>query len=129
MDVKHYLTAIAIAFLLAFCAGCQNTLPKPTNANGSLNYSVAEAEAEITYRNATTDAAAYISGCRIGTVTLGCSEDTYAKIKAADADAYAKLLLARTAVSQVNPDAHGIDRAINALQVALTLLQNLIPKH
>jgi hypothetical protein len=30
--VKQYLTAIAIAILLALCAGCNTTLHKPTTA-------------------------------------------------------------------------------------------------
>ena len=121
---------LILAFLLCVplaLAGCANKLPKPVNANGSVNPTVAVAEAEISYANAAHAATAYISTCHAAPTTLGCSESKITQIKAADAKAYAALQAAEAAAKSMPAGASGIDRYIADLNAALILLQALLP--
>ena len=122
------ITRFVIAGLLALTmAACANTLPKPTNANGSINPSVAVAEAEISYANAAHGATAYISTCHAVPSTIGCSETKIAQIKQADAKAYAALQAAEAAAKSMPAGGSGIDRYIAELNAALIFLQALLP--
>lgn len=125
------IAAILFAFTLAVVAGCTHTLPKPTNANGSINPSVAMAEAEISYANAAHAATAYIANCHAVPTTLGCSEQKIQQIKVADQKAYTALQSAESAVKTLPAGAEGIDKAIATLNAALVFLQSFItpPAH
>lgn len=125
--LKVFIAASLLACCVLF-AGCANTLPKPVNANGSVNPSVAVAEAAITYRNAATDAATYITTCHAAPTTIGCSEATITALKSADAKAYTAVEAAITAVKTLPAGATGIDAAIADMSAAIAFLQGLLPK-
>lgn len=120
--MKRIATLICVLAL----AGCINHLPKPTNANGSVNPTVAVAEAEITYANLAHGATAYISTCHGAPTTPGCSEQKIQQIKVADKKAYDALQAAENAVKTLPAGAEGIDKAIASLQAALVFLQSFV---
>lgn len=116
---------VALSFLLAVCAGCVNHLPKPTNANGSINPSVTVAEAEITFRNYAADSAKYAQTCHAQPTTVGCSEATITNLKTASNKAWVALQAAENAVRTLPQGASGIDAAIADLNAALIFFQAL----
>lgn len=121
------IIAMLLACTLAFAAGCTHTLPKPVNANGSVNTSVALAEAELSYASAAHAVAAFIGQCRVASTTPGCSEQRIQQLKVADQKAYDALQNAENAVKTLQPGAQGIDKAIAALNAALIFLQGFLP--
>lgn len=118
--------ALVLAFVL-FVSACQHTLPKPTNANGSINPTVAVAEAEVTYANVAHALTTYVTTCHTTPSTIGCSEAKIAQIKDADRKAYDALQAAEQAVKTLPAGAQGIDQAIGVLNAALVFLQTLVP--
>lgn len=119
------ITAILIATAL-FLGGCFNHLPKPTNANGTVNPSVAVAEAKITYTNITNDAAVYTETCHKTTpAPIGCDERIIAQLKVQSATTLDAINAAENAVRTLAPGATGIDTAINRMNAALVFLQSL----
>ena len=121
---------IATLICVLAMAACTHTLPKPTNANGSFNPSVAMAEAELSYASAAHAAAAFIGQCRVAATTPGCSEQRIQQIKVADQKAYDALQNAERAVKALPPGitgGDGIDKAIAALNAALIFLQGFLP--
>ncbi len=121
--MKRILTLLFVATL----AACTHSLPKPTNANGSFNPSVALAEAEPSYASAAHAAAAYISQCRTVATTPGCSEQRIQQIRVADQKAYDALQNAENALKTMQPGSDGITRAISALNAAMIFLQGFLP--
>lgn len=122
-----WITVVSLAFMLAL-AGCAS-LPKPTNANGTVNPSVAVAEAKITYTNAANDATTYVATCHQAPTTIGCSDSIIAQIKSANDKALAAVNAAENAVKSLPPGATGIDKAIADMNAAILFLQSLTPKH
>jgi hypothetical protein len=113
--------------IAAICAGCQNTLPKPTNANGSVNPQVAVAEAEVAYANAAHSVASYKATCHANMATVGCSAAAIAALDQANEKAWAALQAAETAVRTLPEGSAGIDQALAYAQAALAFLQSLNP--
>ena len=122
-----FITALCLTAMLAL-AGCAG-LPKPTNANGSVNPSVAVAEGEISYRNAATAATTYVATCHAAPTTIGCSEPVITQIKSANDKAWMAVQAAENAVRTLPAGATGVDAAIADMQAAIVLLQGLIPHH
>lgn len=119
------------AFLLCVplaLAGCANNMPKPVNANGSVNPSVAVAEGALSYARFANEAQAYIATCHANMATIGCSEAKITQIKAAIVKADAAVKAAIAAV-KANPNAGAgtLDGYIADLNIALALLQALVP--
>lgn len=119
---------LALAMLLTFLvSGCANKLPKPTNADGSLNPTVLVAEAKITYTNITNDAAIYAETCHATTpAPIGCDERVIAQLKVQSKTALDAINAAEQAVRTLAPGATGIDTAINRMNAALIFLQSLL---
>lgn len=119
---------LALVMLLTFMvSGCVHHLPKPTNADGSLNPTVLVAEAKITYTNATNDAAVYAETChKTIPVPIGCDERVIAQLKVQSVTALNAINAAEQAVRTLQPGDSGIDRAINQMNAALIFLQSLI---
>jgi uncharacterized protein HemX len=126
---KAGTSAAALALLIALIAGCAG-LPAPKNANGSLNPSVAVAEGELAYSNATEDAAQYATACHANMATIGCSEATITQLKAASDTALRSLFAAENAVRQLPAGATtGATSEIAAMQKDTNALKALTPKH
>lgn len=122
-----YLDFLVLVLTLAV-TGCQNTPPKPTNANGTFNASVAVAEADLTYTTAANVGAAFIANCHAtANAAAGCSDALTAKIKAADQKAYAALAAAKNALATLQSGDTGLTAALNDLNAALLFLQQLFP--
>lgn len=121
-----FLYALLLAVPLAL-AGCVNHLPKPVNANGSVNPSVAVAEGSIKYAESANFATAYISTCHANMATIGCSEAKITQIKAAIVKADAAVHAAINAVKTLPPGATGIDAYIADMQAAIVFLTALVP--
>lgn len=125
--MKHTLILV-LALAFTVLPGCQNTPPKPTNANGSFNASVAVGEADLTYATIAHIGASFIANCHAtANAAPGCSDALTAQIKAADSKAYAALNAAKTAVATLTPGATGIDLALNDLNAALLFLEQIVP--
>ena len=122
--MKRFVVFVALVFTLAL-AGCVNHLPKPVNANGSVNASVTVGEAWVTYTNATRFATTYVATCHATPSTMGCNENTIAQLKGASTKALDALVAAQRAVDSLPPGAEGIDRALANLNAALLFLQAL----
>lgn len=112
-----------LAFLLAVVAGCTTPLPKPVNANGTVNYSATVADADLTYQDAATNATAYVASCHAAPSTPGCSATLIASLKAASTKANAALHAAHAALNAHPGLGEGIDKAIADLNAALIFLQ------
>lgn len=125
---SRFILAMTLA-LMAACAGCASTLPKPINANGSANPSVAVAEAEVHYANLANDVASYKATCRANMSTVGCSASAIATLDQANEKAWAALQAAENAVRTMPAGSAGIDQALAYAQAALAFLQSLDPKH
>lgn len=120
------IAAILIALTFAL-VGCVNHLPKPTNANGTLNPSVAVAEAKITYTNAANDAAVYAETCHATTpAPIGCNDQVIAQLKVQGKKTLDAINAAEQAVKTLQPGATGIDSAIANMNAALIFLQSLL---
>lgn len=121
------IIAMLLACTLAFAAGCTHTLPKPTNANGSVSPSVLVAEAKITATNAINDAATYAETCHATTpAPIGCDERIIAQLKLQGPKTLDAINAAENAVRTMTPGASGIDAAIANMNAALTFLQSLL---
>lgn len=116
--------AILLTASLAFTAGCTQSLPKPTNANGSFNASAAVADADLTYQDAATNATAYVTSCHAAPTTPGCSERLIAQVKLASAKANTALHAAHDAVKNLPQGGPALDQAIADLNAALIFLQS-----
>jgi len=117
--MKRYLIAIAMIALLVVSAGCSSNLPKPVNANGTTNVSVAVDEAVFSYGVAMHTANKYIATCRAAPATVGCSTVLIGQIKDASEKAWTSLVAAQGAVRNLPPGATGIDAALANAQAAL----------
>jgi hypothetical protein len=126
--VNRIILAMTLA-LAVVCAGCASTLPKPVNANGSVNPSVAVAKAEVHYANIANDIASYKTTCHANMATVGCSASAIAALDQANEKAWAALQAAENAVRTMPAGSAGIDQALAYAQAALAFLQSLDPKH
>lgn len=129
--MKRFLIAIALIALFAVSAGCSSNLPKPVNANGTTNVSVAVDEAVFSYGVAMHTANKYIATCRAAPSTLGCNDVLIHQITDASDKAWTALLAAQTSVKNLPPGAAGLDAALADAQAALLFLQSLtaqVPK-
>lgn len=117
-----------LLFLPIALGGCANTMPKPVNANGSVNASVAVAEGSLGYARAANLAQAYIATCHANMATIGCSEAKITQIKAAIVKADSAVKSAISAV-KANPNAGQgtLDGYIADMNIAIALLQALVP--
>lgn len=118
------IAALLLTCTLALLAGCQNTLPKPTNANGTLSPTVALGDADLTFQGIDAQATAYITSCHAAPTTPGCSTALIQSLKDASAKALRSLTAAHMAVKNLTPGATGIDAAIADLNAALAFLQS-----
>lgn len=120
---------MCLLLALACCmGGCSSNLPKPENANGTINPSVAVAEGAIAYANAANYAMAYVSTCHANMATIGCSENTITSLKAAGVKADAAVKAAIGSVKSLPAGATGIDLTIAEMNAAIAFLQALTPK-
>ena len=123
--MKRFALSLSFA-LLAACG----SLPAPKNANGSVNPSVAVAEGEIAYSNATTYATSYVTACHAVPTTIGCSDSIIAQLKSASDTALKSLFAAEAAVRQLPANATtGADAQIADMNADLAALKALTPKH
>lgn len=116
-----YLLAIVLSLLVAACA---TPLPKPVNADGTVNPSVAVAELKVTYGNVAHGATAYISTCHADMSTIGCSDRLIAQIKVASEKAAKAIEEADKAIKTLPPGAKGIDEAIGYAKAAIQFLKS-----
>lgn len=121
--MKSFTFAIALAGLLCL-VGCQNTLPKPVQANGAISPSAIVADADLTYQDAANLATTYVTTCHTAPTTPGCSEALIAKMKQASESANHALHAAHDAVKNYPQGGDAVDRAIAALQAALAFLES-----
>jgi hypothetical protein len=124
--VNRIILAMTLA-LMAACAGCASTLPKPVNANGTANPSVAVAE--VHYANLANDVASYKATCHANMATIGCSQSAITALDQANEKAWTALQAAERAVRTMPAGSAGIDQALAYAQAALAFLQSLDPKH
>jgi hypothetical protein len=123
-----FLFAFLLCIPFAFATGCANHLPKPVNANGTPNASVAVGEAAIKFAESVDFAQGYIQTCHANMATVGCSEAKITQIKAAIVKGQTAVHAAAAAV-QANPNAGGatLDGYIADLNIVIALLQTLVP--
>lgn len=129
--MKRFLIAIVMAALFAVSAGCSHNLPKPVNADGTTNVSVAVDEAVFTYGVAMHSANKYIATCRAAPTTVGCNDTLIHQITDASDKAWTALLAAQQSVKNLPPGAASLDAALADAQAALLFLQSLtmqVPK-
>lgn len=128
--IAPMLWPVALVWLLSvgvMMSACTHTLPKPTNANGSFNPSVAVADAKITTTNLVNDAATYAETChRTTPAPIGCDERVIAQLKIAGPKAMDAVNAAENAVRTLPAGASGIDAAIARMNAAITFLQSLL---
>lgn len=125
-------SVVLFALFLTACTACTScsSLPAPKNADGSINPSVAVAEGEHAYKNATVYATSYVTACHGDRTIIGCNDSVIAQIKTANDKALDALFAAESAVRALPPDATtGADQAIADMNAALKVLQDLTPKH
>jgi hypothetical protein len=126
--MKRFVMGLILSLPLAV-VGC-GSLPTPKNTNGSISPSVAVAEAEIAYSNATAYAATYVTTCHADMTTIGCSESAITQIKSASDKALKSLFAAEGAVRQLPANATtGADAQIATMNADLAALKALTPKH
>jgi hypothetical protein len=125
--VKRYLVPI-LALLLSLTAGCASHLPKPVNANGSVNVSVATGEAAIKFAEAVDFAQGYIATCHANMATVGCSEAKITQVKAAILKGQTAIHAAANAI-KANPNIgqSSLDGYLADLNAAILILQTLAP--
>lgn len=125
--IRQFVSLSLVMLLAVLASGCVNKLPKPTNADGSFNPTVAVAEAKITYTNAANDAATYAETCHATTpAPIGCNERLIAQLKTQSVTTLEAINAAEQAVRTLAPGSTGIDTALNRMNAALIFLQSLL---
>jgi len=116
------IVKVLLCVALAVVAGCTTPLPKPVNANGTVNASATVADLDLTYQDLDRLATAYVTQCHAASTTPGCSESIITGMKAASTKAKAALHAAHDALKQLPGVGSGIDKAIADLNAALAFL-------
>lgn len=130
--MKRFTFAILLFCAITLAGGCANGLPKPVQANGAVSPSATVADLDLVYQNATALATTYVATCHSAPTTPGCNERLTAQLKQASINALQALTAAHTAVKNYPQGGDALDKAIAALQAALSFLQSYtgqIPTH